>query len=53
MIEVYHDLPKAKGVTNITIPGELEWALEQERRKNGIPLDEEVMQSLKDLSDRI
>ena len=50
MIEVYHDLPKARGVTNITIPGELEWALEQERRKNGIPLDDEVIQSLKDLS---
>ena len=50
MIEVYHGLPKAKGVTAITIPGELEWALEKERRKNGIPLDEEVMQSLKDLS---
>ena len=50
MIEVYHDLPKAKGVTNITIPGELEWALEQERRKNGIPLDDEVIRSLKDLS---
>ena len=51
MIAVYHGLPKAKGVTNITIPGELEWALEKERRKNGIPLDEEVMKSLKDLAD--
>ena len=50
MIKVYHDLPKAKGVNRITIPGELEWALEQERLKNGIPLDEEVIQSLKDLS---
>jgi len=51
MIEVYHDLPKATGVKNITIPGELEWALVQDRRKNGIPLDEIVMKSLKDLSD--
>jgi LDH2 family malate/lactate/ureidoglycolate dehydrogenase len=51
MIEVYHDLPKAKGVKNITIPGELEWALVQDRRKNGIPLDEIVMKSLNDLSD--
>ena len=50
MVSVYHNLPKAKGVSNITIPGELEWALEQDRRKNGIPLDEEVIQSLKDLS---
>ena len=50
MVRVYHNLPKAEGVSNITIPGELEWALEQERRKNGIPLDEEVIQSLKDLS---
>ena len=50
MIEVYHGLPKAKGVTRITIPGELEWALEQERRKNGIPLDPEVIKTLKDLA---
>jgi LDH2 family malate/lactate/ureidoglycolate dehydrogenase len=50
MIEVYHGLPKAKGVTRITIPGELEWELEQERRKNGIPLDTEVIRTLKDLS---
>ena len=50
MIEVYHNLPKAKGVNRITIPGELEWALEQDRLKNGIPLDKEVIQSLKDLS---
>jgi LDH2 family malate/lactate/ureidoglycolate dehydrogenase len=50
MIGVYHGLPKAKSVTRITIPGELEWALEQERKKNGIPLDEEVIRTLKDLS---
>ena len=49
-IEVYHGLPKAKGVTNITLPGELEWNLSEERRKTGIPLDEEVMLSLKALS---
>jgi LDH2 family malate/lactate/ureidoglycolate dehydrogenase len=50
MIEVYHNLPKAQGVKNITIPGEQEWALEHDRRKNGIPLDDVVMQSLKELS---
>ena len=50
MIEVYQGLPKMKGVTRITIPGELEWELEQERRKNGIPLDNEVIRTLKDLS---
>ena len=50
MIEVYHGLPKAKGVDRITIPGELEFALEQERKQYGIPLDEEVIQSLKDLA---
>jgi LDH2 family malate/lactate/ureidoglycolate dehydrogenase len=50
MIEVYHGLPKAKGVDRITLPGELEFALEQERKQNGIPLDEEVIQSLKDLA---
>ena len=50
MIEVYHGLPKAKGVDRITLPGELEFALEQERKQYGIPLDEEVIQSLKDLA---
>ncbi len=50
MIETYHDLPKAKGVKNITIPGELEWALVQDRKKNGIPLDEVVMQSLQEFA---
>ncbi len=50
MIDVYHGLPKAKGITRITIPGELEWELEQERRKNGIPLDSEVIRTLKNLS---
>jgi len=37
-------------VKNITIPGELEWALVLDRKKNGIPLDEVVIQSLKELS---
>ena len=50
MIASYHNLPKMKGVSNITIPGELEWALEQDRKKNGIPLDEIVIESLKELS---
>jgi LDH2 family malate/lactate/ureidoglycolate dehydrogenase len=50
LIETYHNLPKAKGVKNITIPGELEWALVQDRKMNGIPLDEVVMQSLQELS---
>jgi LDH2 family malate/lactate/ureidoglycolate dehydrogenase len=50
MIEVYHNLPKAKGVNRITIPGELEWELVQDRQKNGIPLDEVVIQSLKELA---
>jgi L-2-hydroxycarboxylate dehydrogenase (NAD+) len=50
MYKVYHDLPKAEGVRRITLAGEPEWEIEQERRKNGIPLDDEVIQSLKDLS---
>jgi LDH2 family malate/lactate/ureidoglycolate dehydrogenase len=50
MIATYHGFPKAKGVNRITIPGELEWEIEQERRQNGIPLDEEVIRSLKDLA---
>ncbi len=50
MYQVYHNLPKAKGVQKITLAGEPEWAIEQDRRKNGIPLDDEVIASLKGLS---
>lgn len=50
MYQVYHNLPRAKGVERIILSGEPEWAIEQDRRKNGIPLDEEVIKSLKDLS---
>jgi LDH2 family malate/lactate/ureidoglycolate dehydrogenase len=50
MYEVYHNLPKAKGVQRITLAGEPEWAIGQDRRKNGIPYDDEVIASLKGLS---
>lgn len=50
MYQVYHNLPKAKGVQRITLAGEPEWVIEQDRRKNGIPLDEEVIKSLQGLS---
>lgn len=50
MFNVYHNVPKMKGVEKITLAGEPEWAIEQDRRKNGIPYDDEVIASLKALS---
>jgi L-2-hydroxycarboxylate dehydrogenase (NAD+) len=50
MYAVYHNVPKAKGVPNITLAGEPEWAIEQDRRQNGIPYDDEVIAGLKGLS---
>jgi LDH2 family malate/lactate/ureidoglycolate dehydrogenase len=50
MYKVYHNVPKAKGVERITLAGEPEWEIEQDRRKNGIPLDDEVIGGLKGLS---
>ncbi len=50
LIGYYHNLPKKKGVDRITLAGQLEYELMQERKKKGIPLDPVVVQSLKDLS---
>ncbi len=50
MFNVYHNVPKMKGVEKITLAGEPEWAIEQDRRKNGVPLDDEVIAGLKGLS---
>ncbi|MHB8771868.1 MAG: Ldh family oxidoreductase [Syntrophales bacterium] len=49
MVKVYHNLPKAPGVERITLAGELEDEIERERR-NGIPLDEQVIASLQGLA---
>lgn len=49
MVKVYHDLPKAPGVERITLAGEVEHEIENERR-HGIPLDPQVIASLRELA---
>jgi uncharacterized oxidoreductase len=38
--------PPAPGVKEIYYPGELEWRTEQERRRNGIPIEDETWNGL-------
>jgi L-2-hydroxycarboxylate dehydrogenase (NAD+) len=52
MVKVYHDLPKAPGVERITLAGEIEHEIEKERR-HGIPLDPQVVASLKALAEEL
>ena len=52
MIRAHHNLPKAPGVDRISISGELEYALEKER-KVGVPLHAKVIASLKELSEEL
>jgi L-2-hydroxycarboxylate dehydrogenase (NAD+) len=49
MVKVYHDLPKAPGVERITLAGEVEHEIERERC-HGIPLDPQVIASLRELA---
>ena len=44
------DLPKAPGVERITLAGELEHEIEEQRR-HGIPLDQQVIASLQELAE--
>ncbi len=49
MVKVYHDLPKAPGVERIYLAGEVEYEIENQRR-HGIPLDPQVIDSLRKLA---
>ncbi len=49
MVQVYRDLPKAPGVERITLAGEIEQEIENQRR-HGIPLDPQVIASLRGLA---
>ena len=42
-----------KGFDRVTVPGEIEWELTQERRANGIPLHKSQLDSLKELADEL
>jgi len=41
------------GVTEILLPGELEWRRQQEKLRNGVPLDPEVYADLKQLASEL
>ena len=41
------------GFTRVTLPGEIEWELTQERRANGIPLHREPLQTIEQLADEL
>lgn len=47
MIQEIKNIKKAEGVSNIFLPGEIEFNTEEERLKNGIVIDERVFESLK------
>jgi len=47
MIDRYVQSPKAKGVDEILMPGEPEERQEQRRRRSGIPLDANIVETLK------
>ncbi len=42
-----------KGFDRVTLPGEIEWELTQERRVNGIPLHKSQLQSLEEVADEL
>jgi L-2-hydroxycarboxylate dehydrogenase (NAD+) len=46
----YKALPKAPGVERIYLPGEVEQEIENQRRRNGIPLHLSIVNSLKELA---
>ncbi|MXV85161.1 Ldh family oxidoreductase [Candidatus Poribacteria bacterium] len=41
------------GFTRVTLPGEIEWELTQERLANGIPLHKEPVQEIERLADEL
>ena len=42
--------PPAKGFTEVLYPGEIEFRREQDRRKNGIPVEDATWKKLQDLA---
>ncbi len=41
------------GVAEILLPGELEWRRQQEKLRDGVPLDQEVYEDLKRLASEV
>lgn len=50
MIRALHAAPKAQGQNRIYVPGEIEFETEQQRRATGIPLPQNVVETLHGLS---
>ena len=44
------DTPKAQGFTEVFYPGEVEFKKEQDRRKNGVPIEDATWKRLGDLA---
>jgi len=51
-IDCFADLPPAKGFSKVMAPGMPEWAIWEERSKNGIPLEAGTVQNLKEVASR-
>ena len=52
MIREIHGLPRAEGVERIYLPGEIEFDYEDERRRSGIPVVEDLEKDLRALAGR-
>ncbi len=50
MIREIHETPKAKGVDRLYVPGEMEWENRRKALAGGIPLPEDVLESLRGLA---
>ena len=53
IINQIHDAPKAEGVENIYLPGEMEWEKYDRQLKDGIELPEDVVINLKKLAEEL
>jgi L-2-hydroxycarboxylate dehydrogenase (NAD+) len=52
-MQMLHDCPPAPGHERVLTPGEPEWAAEDDRRANGIPLHPAVVEDLRQLADEL
>jgi LDH2 family malate/lactate/ureidoglycolate dehydrogenase len=52
LIEAQKSLPKAEGVAEIFVPGEPEHRIEEQRKKNGIPLPAGTINNLRAVARR-
>lgn len=52
MVQEIHAVPRAPGVERLYVPGEIELETETQRRREGIPLPEDVVHDLSELGKR-